>query len=154
MGRPLIQVEVSTQRHGTSRVAMLVKARSTYKKSSTANAVEICVPVPCDADTPQAKANFGQVKYQPEREQISWTMRQFPGQREFMCKCAYTLPSVRASDPTAMSRKPVSVKFEVPYFTVSGFQVRYLKVTEKSGYETYPWVRYVTQSGEYQVRTT
>lgn len=152
--RPLIQVEVTTQRHGTSRVEMLVKARSTYKKSSTANAVEICVPVPCDADTPQAKGNFGQVKYQPEREQICWSMRQFPGQREFMCKCAYTLPSVRASDPTAMSRKPVSVKFEVPYFTVSGFQVRYLKVTEKSGYETYPWVRYITESGDYQVRTT
>jgi AP-1 complex subunit mu len=152
--RPLIHVEVTTQRHGTSRVEMLVKARSTYKKSSTANSVEIFVPVPCDADTPSAKANFGTVKYQPEQECLVWSMKQFPGSKEYMCKCTYTLPSVRASDPTALSKKPVSVKFEVPYFTVSGFQVRYLKVTEKSGYEAFPWVRYVTQSGDYQVRTT
>ena len=27
-----------------------------------------------------------------------------------------------------------SVKFEIPYFTVSGIQVRYLKIIEKSGY--------------------
>jgi AP-1 complex subunit mu len=152
--RPLILVEVVTQRHGSSRVEMLVKARSTFKKTSTANSVEISVPVPCDADTPHAKSNFGMVKYQPENECLVWSMKQFPGSKEYMCKCSYTLPSVRASDPTALSKKPVSVKFEVPYFTVSGFQVRYLKVTEKSGYETSPWVRYVTQSGEYQIRTT
>jgi hypothetical protein len=33
------------------------------------------------------------------------------------------------------------VKFEIPYFTVSGIQVRYLKVVEKSGYQALPWVR-------------
>jgi AP-1 complex subunit mu len=32
-------------------------------------------------------------------------------------------------------RAPISVKFEIPYFTVSGIQVRYLKVVEKSGYQ-------------------
>lgn len=33
------------------------------------------------------------------------------------------------------------VKFEIPYFTVSGIQVRYLKIIEKSGYQALPWVR-------------
>ncbi len=32
-------------------------------------------------------------------------------------------------------RTPISVKFEIPYFTVSGIQVRYLKIVEKSGYQ-------------------
>eukprot|EP00968_Pinguiococcus_pyrenoidosus_P007840 scaffold535_cov260-Pinguiococcus_pyrenoidosus.AAC.33 len=44
------------------------------------------------------------------------------------------------------------VKFEIPYFTVSGIQVRYLKIIEKSGYQALPWVRYITQNGDYQVR--
>ena len=42
-------------------------------------------------------------------------------------------------------RAPISVKFEIPYFTVSGIQVRYLKIVEKSGYQALPWVRYITQ---------
>ena len=45
------------------------------------------------------------------------------------------------------------VKFEIPYFTVSGIQVRYLKIIEKSGYQALPWVRYITQNGDYQLRT-
>ena len=40
------------------------------------------------------------------------------------------------------------VKFEIPYFTVSGIQVRYLKIVEKSGYQALPWVRYITQNGD------
>ena len=51
-----------------------------------------------------------------------------------------------------MPKKPISVKFEIPYFTVSGIQVRYLKIMEKSGYQALPWVRYITQNGDYQLR--
>ena len=40
------------------------------------------------------------------------------------------------------------MKFEIPYFTVSGIQVRYLKIVEKSGYQALPWVRYITQNGD------
>jgi AP-1 complex subunit mu len=43
------------------------------------------------------------------------------------------------------NRAPITVKFEIPYFTVSGIQVRYLKIVEKSGYQALPWVRYITQ---------
>jgi AP-1 complex subunit mu len=28
------------------------------------------------------------------------------------------------------SKRPINVKFEIPYFTTSGIQVRYLKITE------------------------
>nr|XP_034958865.1 LOW QUALITY PROTEIN: AP-1 complex subunit mu-1-like [Zootoca vivipara] len=31
--------------------------------------------------------------------------------------------------------------------------VRYLKIIEKSGYQALPWVRYITQNGDYQLRT-
>ena len=32
-------------------------------------------------------------------------------------------------------------------------KVRYLKIIEKSGYQALPWVRYITQHGDYQLRT-
>ena len=44
-------------------------------------------------------------------------------------------------------RPPITIKFEIPYFTMSGVQVRYLKIIEKSGYQALPWVRYITQNG-------
>ena len=44
-------------------------------------------------------------------------------------------------------KPPIGVKFEIPYFTTSGIQVRYLKIVEKSGYQALPWVRYITQNG-------
>jgi hypothetical protein len=70
--------------------------------------------------------------------------------------CIYSahfgLPST--ADVKDMSwKKPISVNFEIPYFTVSGIQVRYLKIIEKSGYQALPWVRYFTQNGDsYQLR--
>lgn len=49
--------------------------------------------------------------------------------------------SLAVSSDEAPVRIPISVKFEIPYFTVSGIQVRYLKIVEKSGYQALPWVR-------------
>jgi hypothetical protein len=68
----------------------------------------------------------------------------------------FGLPSVSSEDVGgALSTKaPISVNFEIPYFTVSGIQVRYLKIIEKSGYQALPWVRYITQNGDYQVNYT
>jgi len=59
----------------------------------------------------------------------------------------------RVSDDIAATLKaPINIKLEIPYFTVSGVQVRYLKIIEKSGYQALPWVRYITQNGDYQIR--
>jgi len=46
------------------------------------------------------------------------------------------------------------VKFEIPYFTTSGINVRYLKIVEsKLQYQSLPWVRYITKEGkEYCIR--
>lgn len=55
---------------------------------------------------------------------------------------------MRGTEAEAEKRAPITVKYEIPYFTVSGIQVRYLKVVEKSGYQALPWVRYITQNGD------
>lgn len=40
---------------------------------------------------------------------------------------------------------PVTASFEIPYYAASGFLVKYLRVTERSGYAALPWVRYITE---------
>jgi len=55
----------------------------------------------------------------------------------------------------AWARPPIDVDFQVLMFTSSGLIVRFLKVFEKSGYQSVKWVRYLTKaSGTYQVRVS
>jgi AP-1 complex subunit mu len=39
-------------------------------------------------------------------------------------RCHFTLPSVEAEEEAHSKMPPIKVKFEIPYFTVSGMQVR------------------------------
>lgn len=49
-------------------------------------------------------------------------------------RASFGFPSVEVEERQKYSRVPIQIKFEIPYFTVSGVQVRYLKIVEKSGY--------------------
>ncbi|VDO39120.1 unnamed protein product [Brugia timori] len=142
--KPLIWMEAVVERHTHSR------AKSQFKRRSTANNVEIIIPVPSDADSPKFKTSIGTVKYTPEQNSFVWTIKSFPGGKEYLMRAHFNLPSVQCEDREG--RPPMKVKFEIPYFTTSGIQVRYLKIIEKSGYQALPWVRYITQNGDYQLR--
>jgi len=151
--KPLIWVEAAVEHHRGSRVEYMVKCRAQFKRRSTANNVEIYVPVPDDADTPKFRASTGSVQYAPDKSAFVWKIKQLGGGRDFLMRAHFGLPSVK-SEQDVEKRAPITVKFEIPYFTVSGIQVRYLKVVEKSGYQALPWVRYITQNGDdYSLRT-
>jgi len=151
--KPLLWIEAVVEPHSHSRIEYMIKAKSQFKQRSTANNVEILIPVPSDADTPSFKTSIGTVKYAPERDAIVWSIKQFHGGKEYLMRAHFGLPSV-SNEEDKKDKPPITVKFEIPYFTVSGIQVRYLKIIEKSGYQALPWVRYITQNGDYQLRTT
>ncbi|RUP43483.1 Mu homology domain-containing protein [Jimgerdemannia flammicorona] len=155
--KPLIWVEAVVENYTGSRVEYMVKAKTQFKRRSSANNVEICIPVSDDADTPKFRvragflhfmlsSSIGSVSYAPERSALVWKIKQFQGGKEFLMRAHFGLPSVKGADALE-KRPPISIKFEIPYFTVSGIQVRYLKIVEKSGYQALPWVRYITQHG-------
>jgi len=56
----------------------MIKAKSQFKRRSTANNVEIVIPVPADADSPKYKTTVGNIKYAPEQNAITWTIKSFP----------------------------------------------------------------------------
>ncbi|CAL5327607.1 unnamed protein product [Camellia sinensis] len=102
--------------------------------------VEIELPVPADATNPNVRTSFGSASYAPEKDAL-----------EYMFRAEYTVPSITSEDAASERKAPILVKFEIPYFAVSGIQtkVRYLKIIEKSGYQALPCVRYITMAGEY-----
>lgn len=76
--KPLIWIESVIERHVHSRVEYMIKAKSQFKRRSTANNVEVVIPVPADADSPKFKTTVGSVKYAPEQNAITWTIKSFP----------------------------------------------------------------------------
>ncbi|GMM56244.1 Apm1 protein [Maudiozyma humilis] len=151
--KPLIWCDMKVQVHDKSRIEISCTARAQIKKKSTATNVEIIIPVPDDADTPTFKYSHGKIKWVPEQSAIIWKIHTFPGGKEYAMTAQMGLPSINNAERPKF-RRPVQVKFQIPYFTTSGIQVRYLKINEpKLQYKSFPWVRYITQNGDdYTIR--
>ncbi|CUM67883.1 uncharacterized protein PRCAT00005594001 [Priceomyces carsonii] len=152
--KPLILVNCKSKIHKHSRIEIMCTVRAQFKRKSTANNVEVIIPIPEDADTPKFTPDYGTVKWIPEKSCLIWKLKTFPGGKQFQMRAELGLPAV--VDPEdAISKKPIKVNFSIPYFTTSGIQVRYLRINEpKLQYQSYPWVRYITKSGDdYTVRT-
>lgn len=152
--KPLMLVNCKTKIHEHSRIEINCTIKAQIKKKSTANNVEVIIPIPDDADTPKTEAEYGSVKWIPEKSCLVWKLKTFPGGKQFQMRAELGLPAVTDSE-SILSKKPIKVNFSIPYFTTSGIQVRYLRINEpKLQYQSYPWVRYITKSGEdYIVRT-
>lgn len=72
--------------------------------------------------------------------------------REYILSADFKLPTIESPKRNLYKKQPINIHFEIPFFTVSGFQVRYLKIVDRSGYKASPWVKYLTKNGEYQIR--
>ena len=128
--KPLIWVECVVESHSGSRIEYMLKARAQFKRRSTANNVEIYVPVPDDADTPKfrvgawlyptpsgicscintvVQASTGTVQYAPDKSAFVWKIKQLGGGREFLMRAHFGLPSVRGGMPP-LHRSPSHCK--------------------------------------------
>lgn len=111
--KPLVWVEAAVEHHKGSRVEYMVKCRAQFKRRSTANNVEIFVPVPDDADTPKFRvglkspifcigsfkclqASTGSVQYAPDKSAFVWKIKQLGGGRDFLMRAHFGLPSVKS----------------------------------------------------------
>jgi hypothetical protein len=108
----------------------MVKARSQFKRRSTANNVEIIVPVssrppnmikiklteqkinslqvPSDADSPKFRTTTGNCKWLPEKSAVSWQIKSFPGGKEFLMRASFGLPSVESDE--IEGKPPIQVR--------------------------------------------
>jgi AP-1 complex subunit mu len=150
--KPLISVKVDIKNLSETRIEYTAKAKTNFKNRSVANNVNIYLPVPLDIQNATFKTTSGSVVYLSDREDLLWSIKRFDGQCELDMVCSFQVPTVRIDDPNKHLKRPIQLSFEIPYFTVSGFQVRFMKIVDKSGYEAVPWVRYFTRNGEYSIR--
>lgn len=104
--KPLIWAEALIEQHSGSRIEYVVKVRAQFKRRSTANNVELYIPVPEDADSPKFRvgpppppppdelvlmgrrrgwadgclrqASVGTVHYVPEKSAFVWKVPRSP----------------------------------------------------------------------------
>ncbi|KAF2311440.1 hypothetical protein GH714_023014 [Hevea brasiliensis] len=96
--KPLIWVEAQVERHSRSRIEIMVKARSQFKERSTATNIEIELPVPSDATNPNIRTSMGSATYAPENDALVWKIKSFPGNKEYMLRAEFGLPSITAEE--------------------------------------------------------
>ena len=71
------------------------------------------------------------------------------------CTIRATADLTRTTTRQVWARPPIDVDFQVLMFTASGLIVRFLRVFEKSSYQSIKWVRYLTKAnGNYQIRVS
>ena len=83
----------------------------------------------------------------PSENCIQWIIKKLQGGQEYVCRARINT----LSQLSKTSVGPISLNFEIPMFSVSNMQVRYLRINQ-AGPAPHRWVRYVTQSLSYVIR--
>jgi AP-2 complex subunit mu-1 len=137
--------------HGRTRLEANVKVKANFNVKLFALNVVIRIPLPSNTAVARMTVAAGKGKYEPENQAMVWRIRRFPGDAEYQLSAEVDLTATM-NDTKKWSRPPISMEFQVPMYTSSGLAVRFLKIFEKSGYQTVKWVRYITKHGQYQYR--
>jgi|TARA_B100000524_G_C23644949_1_gene368103 AP-2 complex subunit mu-1 len=135
---------------GRTRLEINIKVKSMFTFKLFATNVAIKIPLPKNTAVCNVSAASGKCKYEPDQQGIIWKLRRFPGDTEYFMSGEIEMMATMGDK--GWSRPPITMDFQVPMFAASGLHVRFLKVFEKSNYQTIKWVRYITKAGQYQHR--
>jgi AP-2 complex subunit mu-1 len=133
-----------------SAIDLDISVKALFDSLSFAQDVVIKVQIPKNATKVKTHANLGKAKHEVDKSAIIWRIKKIFGDKDCKLKCE--IPLIQVQDPQPWTRIPVSMEFNIPMFTSSGLRVRFLKITEKSGYKPLKWIRYVTKAGDFQFR--
>jgi AP-2 complex subunit mu-1 len=153
-------------------VQYTVTVKANFGSKLSATNIVLRIPTPLNATSADCKVATGKAKYVPAENVIVWKwvfpfikypcrpsilnfilirVARLQGGQECTLTASATLTSTTTRQVWA--RPPIDVDFQVLMFTASGLIVRFLKVFEKSNYQSIKWVRYLTKAeGTYQVR--
>lgn len=140
----------SVKEESRTKLLLNLKIHADFADDRKATSVVIKFPVPTSTASAHIDVSRGRARYEPGERAIVWRISGMPGRSEATMSADVDLvPSTRDKQ---WVRPPISMDFQIPMVAVSGVQVRFLKVYEKSAYQTSRWVRYLSKAGEYQQR--
>lgn len=131
-------------------IELKIKLKANFDKNYTAQNIELMIPVPQNIVKISNSAGMGKAKLDQANNVVVWKMKKIQGAKEALLRVYITVQ--KDWNNVDWKKPPIAMKFSVPMWTSSGVTVNFLRVTESSGYKTHKWIRYLTQSGEYNFR--
>lgn len=143
---------------GRSSIEYKITVVSNFSSHISAQNVIVKIPTPLTTANVDISVPIGKAKYVPSENAIVWKLDfllifriyRFQGASDYTLTANANL--VATNEKKSWSKPPISLDFQVLMFTSSGIMIRFLKVFEKSNYETVKWVRYITKAGTYEFR--
>lgn len=141
--------------HGRNRLELKLFIKAEYGTDVTGNKVLISIPTPPNVSTVDSTPSIGKAKLRKDGAAIEWRIKNFNGATSancnFMINCI-GLVSESNNDLRDWKRPPITMQFEIPVYTSSGLQVRYMTISEQSNYPVLKWLRSVTVADNYAIR--
>lgn len=137
-----------------TKIQFIIKLIADFDKNFKATTIMIRIPIP--TFTHSVSVEFQDPKnnsyeFKTSEKVIYWGIKEIVGQSEETCKIKINLITKYQGD-LKRHLGPLTIKFEMPMYNVSGLQMRYLKVEEREDYNPQKWIRYITQSSSYVYR--
>jgi AP-2 complex subunit mu-1 len=133
---PFRVIPVITE-HGRSRVEYEIKIKGNFSNKLFATHVILKIPTPPMVSKTNLTPGLGKAKYNESQQCIIWKIKKFPGDASYVFKGECKMLTGMEDKP--WSKPPMTMEFQVPMFTASGLHVRFMKVFERSNYETVKW---------------
>ncbi|KAK9834962.1 hypothetical protein WJX81_000070 [Elliptochloris bilobata] len=147
--------------HSAFKAIILLQVRADFPADKAASGLEVTVPFPravqrvsCEPEREPRPANSQAWDWQERVRKLVWKLRKVAGGSEHTLRIRATLEDGLGAAGVRRGVGPVSLQFTIPMHCVSRLQVRYLQIPKRDkSYQPYRWVRYVTLSSSYVVRT-
>jgi len=133
---------------GRTRLEINVKVKAQYSSVTGINVI-VRIPLPPNTAKCSTQTTTGKAKYEPETSELVWRIRKFPGDTQYALSGEVEMSARIDDSKKGWSRPPISMEYQVPMLAASGLHVRFLKIFEKSNYNTIKWVRYISKNGTY-----
>jgi AP-4 complex subunit mu-1 len=130
-----------------------VKVRATFGEKQFATNVSVKFNVPKSVTSASfemlSKIPNQKAEFKENERVVEWNIKKLSGGCEVAMRTKFSL----SSPCNAKDIGQISMNFEIPMYSVSSLQIKYLRVVEAGkNNNSYRWVRYITQSSSYVCR--
>uniref|UniRef100_A0A3Q3RFZ5 AP-4 complex subunit mu-1 n=1 Tax=Mastacembelus armatus TaxID=205130 RepID=A0A3Q3RFZ5_9TELE len=120
----------------------------------SSTAINVCATVP----VPKGSVSLSQelsspdqsAELKPQSRAVVWQIPRFPGGTQLSALFKLEVPGL--SSASMLEVGPVCLSFELPKFTATGLQIRFLRLSPVQPGPSQRWVRYMTHSDSYIIR--
>ncbi|XP_068187501.1 AP-4 complex subunit mu-1 [Antennarius striatus] len=148
---PPFRLYPTIERDSGGRLMMYLKLRCDLPPKSAAINVSATIPVPKGSvSLSQELSHTSSAEMKQQSRAIEWKIPHFSGGTQL--SALFTLEVPGLSSASLLEVGPVALSFELPKLTVTGLQIRFLRLSPVQPGPSQRWVRYVTHTDSYTIR--